>query len=211
MTQLSGLILIGISGAARSGKDTVANYLAETYATVYAEYFAGPLKKAASEAFAIPLHHFYQFEFKEAVNSYWNMSPRQIAQFVGTELFRAKIDSDFWIKRLHGVLTMELNRDGQDPEYEPGDVVLIPDVRFQNEYDWLVSNGGVLIQLYREGADGNVGISNHPSEAGFVYNPDLTYVIHNNGTIEDLGLKVEEALKFFNLNLTPLSFNVADF
>lgn len=218
MTQLSDLILIGISGAAGSGKDTIADYIAETYATVYAESFAGPLKRAASEAFGIPLHHFHEPAHKEVPNPYWNVSPRQIAQFVGTEMFRdvlwkllPEIQSNFWIKRLEGYLTGNLNRPGYDPEYEAGDVIIIPDVRFQNEYNWLVRNGGKLIQLYREGATGEVGIPNHPSEQGIVVDPFNTYTIHNNDTIEVLHEKVEHALEFFNLKLVPLSFDVFKF
>lgn len=165
----SGVSLIGITGHAGAGKDTVAEFLLATYANHYRYAFADPLKEAAAVAFGIPLQWFNSTSLKEVPHPNWNISPRKIAQFFGTELFRERIyqllpsiESDFWVQRM----IIRLNNQ-YVPEDEgtlgAGDTVVIPDVRFQNEYDWIISQGGIIIHLTRPGADGNIGIPGHAS------------------------------------------------
>ena len=197
----SGVKLIGLYGKARSGKDTVASFLTDTYKNHYQIAFADPLKVAASEAFGIPLDHFHQGEIKELTNPLWEVSPRQIAQFFGTEMFRETISklipnigSDFWIKRLAIRLNNEYVPEDQG-EYDSNDTMVISDVRFQNEYDWIIENGGSIIHLTRDGADGNIGIPNHASEQTInLHNKERTYVCDNNGTIADLHRNVANIL-----------------
>ena len=83
------LKLIGIHGHAGVGKDTVADYLGR-YQNVYKEAFADPLKRACAAAFGVPLEWFYDRELKEQ-KLFWGVTPRQTAQFVGTEMFRETI------------------------------------------------------------------------------------------------------------------------
>jgi hypothetical protein len=201
---LNSLKLIGIVGRAGAGKDTIADYLAEQFKNVYAEPFAGPLKAACAEAFGIDVEEFTDPDFKNEVSEYWGVTPRQIAQFVGTELFRDNVGrllqqyswisspGSFWVTRLAGRLTGALNEYKNHP-YTPGDVVIIPDTRFQNEYDWILRNGGTIIHVTRKGADGNVGIPNHASEAGisFIHTPEANFYVTNDGTFEDLYQQVE--------------------
>lgn len=201
MTKLSDLTLIGILGNAGTGKDTIGAYLQDTYLEVYGESFANELKGACCHAFGIPYDSFCIPELKNEVHPYWGVSPRQIAQFVGTELFRTRIhelvpvQQSFWIKRLQGKLTGELV-DFDEVAYEPGETVVISDVRFQNEYDWILNNGGYIIHLTRPGFTGNVGIANHPSEAGIsnVHTTERNFYIDNNGTLQELYYKVEDIM-----------------
>ncbi len=201
--------VIGISGSARSGKDSVCTYLYSTFTETHSEAFAGPLKEAAAFAFGIPHRDFNDPERKELINPYWGVSPRMIAQFVGTEMFRDTIDkllpndhNDFWVRRMFGKLS-GLQRHDLDGDYIDGDTVVIPDVRFQNEVDFVTDNGGIHIHLVREGATGNVGIENHPSEAlNFSLTGERTYVLSNNGTLEELYAKVHQ-LVLANFKLTP--------
>src|SRR6478736_9190435 len=101
--------LIGISGHSGTGKDTLAHYLNTRYQDVWNEAFAIPLKDACSLAFGIDENTFYLGDKKEVKHPFWGVSPREIAQFVGTELFRDHIwklipglenPEDFWVKRL---------------------------------------------------------------------------------------------------------------
>lgn len=190
---LSSLQLIGISGHAGVGKDTVAQYLAEKYQNVYGEAFADPLKRACAAAFGLPLEHFHDREIKEQ-ESIWGPSPRKIAQFVGTEMFRNGLnnlipfpDTSHWIR----LLEMRLTGLSAPPEgqgfYSPGDTVIIADVRFQDEADWIQQNGGVLLTLERRGCNGNVGIQGHASEAGFnSLRPERSWHVNNDSTLEAL-------------------------
>jgi len=194
--------LIGLLGKARAGKDTIATYINAHYSNAYTEYFAGPLKSAASTAFGIPDIHFYSSALKEVTDSYWNVSPRMIAQFMGTEMFRDTLSSlipdignNFWVRRLHGKLSGELLLDG-DGEYEDGDTVCVADLRFQNEYNWIISNGGIIIEVTREGADGSVGIANHPSENGItMVQQGVHFDVTNNSSFGDLYNQIDTILK----------------
>lgn len=208
------LQLIGIVGNAGTGKDSVASYLAKSYDQVYSEHWAGALKLACSVAFGIGIEEFQNQEAKETRNQFWGTTPRKIAQFVGTELFRNEMwklveqdQNDFWVRRMAGILDGILARDssGEVIDFAPEDVILIPDTRFQNEVDFLIENDGLIIYLKRPGYDGGVGIANHPSEQlNQLEFGGIAWLIENNGTEEELFLKVDKfvdattAIKFLS-------------
>ena len=151
--------LIGISGHAGSGKTTLAHLITDYYLKYKKFSFASSLKFATEEIFT--LGRFYQDD-KGAKDSYWKLSARELYQFIGTELFRETFGPDFWIKVLQRKLISIYD--------SPHDVlVVIDDVRFQEEADWIVNSGGSMIHLTREGVEGKVGILNHTSEAGIDY------------------------------------------
>lgn len=126
MTSNSPLI-IGINGIAGAGKDTIANMVAlsldrDNGFKVKTFAFADRLKKASAVVFGVPLDHFYDRIKKEEIIPFWNMSPRQMAQKMGTEACRVGIRDDIWFKALH----QEIMESGVD-------VAFITDVRFDNE------------------------------------------------------------------------------
>lgn len=192
--------LIGISGKAGSGKSTVGTYLETTYLNTYCEAFADPLKQACAAAFGIELEAFYDPERKEKIDSNWLVSPRKIAQFVGTEMFRelaGKLlsgeQTSFWVYRM-ALLTNGNIPTSAGAYYEDTDTIVIPDLRFQDEYDWILDNGGVVLRLSRNDLN-PVGIESHQSEQGFIAAPNTkTFVIDNNGTLEELYDLVDRAL-----------------
>ena len=206
-TQTVKCKLIGICGHARTGKDVVGKYLHDTRDNTYKLAFAYPLKQAAATMFGIPEDNFHDDDVKEVVDDFWGVSPRQIAQFFGTEMVRETVERlipgighNFWVSRMIHCLTGQ----GEQVEYDEDDVVIITDVRFQNEYDWIISQGGIIIHLTRPGAEGTVGIPGHASEAGLEFTaPDQTYLIVNNGTLEELYEEVERVITLSNLY--PLS------
>lgn len=195
--------LIGIHGHAGSGKDTAAMYLHNKYSSTYIEAFADPLKEACAKLFGVSEESFYDSEQKEKIQAPWNVSPRMIAQFVGTELVRDHMwklifgdSNDFWVRRLAYKLSNKLPDD--DCSYSAEDIVIIPDVRFQNEYDWIIEQGGIIIHLTRPGQDGTVGIPSHKSEAGIKFtSPEDTFLVENTGTIEELEQKVDRIYRDF--------------
>lgn len=201
----SGIQLIGIMGHAGAGKDTIAEHIENRYENVYTEPFASPLKRAACHAFGVPLNSFNDRNLKEINNPYWNISPRKIAQFMGTEMFRESIDKlmacggNFWVERHCGRLGGELllEEDNQDGEYVSGDVVLVPDVRFQNEYDYIIDNGGIVINVDRPGYVGSVGISGHASENLSnisAHAESRTWWIRNHWSINELHAAVDKVI-----------------
>lgn len=198
--------LIAITGKAGSGKDTIAKYLCEKYAKVYTEPFAKPLKLACAAAFGIPIEDFMDTETKELDNDAWGVSPRKIAQFVGTEMFRntlskliPEIGNEFWVARMAYLLQGHILTE-EGGQYDLSDTIVIPDLRFQNEYDMVCDWDGYVFHVIKEGI-GEVGIEGHVSEAGIVTNADNTWLINNNGTLEELYEEVERALTVFNIPL----------
>lgn len=66
-------------------------------------------------------------------------------------------------------------------------------MRFQNEYDFIIANNGIVIHLTRPGFSGNVGISNHASESGIAnfHTPEATFHVENNSTLPELYAKID--------------------
>lgn len=207
--------LIGIHGHAGTGKDTVSNYLHNTYEKVWGESFASPLKEACSHAFGIPIEHFNSQDLKESRSSFWSASPRQMAQYVGTEMFRNMTQNlvhtsgagNFWVDRLAGKLDGEIMLP-DDGEYEDGDTVVIADVRFENEIEFVLANYGLIIHLTRPHASGMVGIPGHSSEHELDLAAILTRVkkgeihaIANDGTLEYLYTQIDAVIHNSCLNL----------
>jgi len=160
-------MLIGISGKAGSGKDTLGKYLCDEYLCLH-YYFAKPLKEGAKIMFALTDD---QIANKEVPIEPWGLSPRKIWQLLGTEVGRG-IDPAIWIKNAE----MFIHK-------HPGRTVIITDVRFDNEAIFIRNRGGVVINIVREQQD--IIENRHSSEGGL--KPDnVDLYIHNNGSIEDM-------------------------
>ena len=160
-------MLIGISGKAQSGKDTLGKFLCERYRCLH-YYFAKPLKEGAKIMFALTDD---QIANKEVPIEPWGISPRTIYQRLGTEVGRG-IDVNIWVKNAEMFVKSVAGR-----------TVVITDVRFDNEALWIHNRGGVVINIERDQKD--IYENRHSSEGGL--SPDsIDLTIYNNGTIEDM-------------------------
>lgn len=118
---------------------------------------------------------------------------------------------DFWVRRMEGRILGDLCIPEQDGEYETGDTIVISDVRFQNEYDWIVANGGCMIHIVRPGVNGSVGIPGHKSEGTIIRNaPEITFTLDNNGTIEELFTKTDSIMTLITSHQERLKQNLID-
>lgn len=117
-------VLIGLTGAAHSGKDTVANWFV-TNRGFKAVSFAGPLKRTISELFDIPLCDLHNPSKKEQVDERWKKSPRELMQWLGTDVIRNQVDEEFFVKQMGWRLEKMVIEEGTD--------VVVTDVRFNNE------------------------------------------------------------------------------
>ena len=160
-------MVIGISGKAGSGKDTLGKYLCEEYRCLH-YYFAKPLKEGAKIMFNLSEA---QIKNKEVPIEPWGISPRKIWQLLGTEVGRG-IDPAIWIKNAE----MFIHK-------HPGRTVIITDVRFDNEAIFIRNRGGIVINIIREQQD--IIENRHSSEGGLSPN-NIDLTIRNNGSIEDL-------------------------
>lgn len=197
----SNINLIGISGRAGSGKDTVAEWIYDHYQNAWTIAFADALKESAAVLFGVVEDNFHDQDLKNNLDPFWQVTNRQLLQFFGTEMVREtftklvpEVGKDFWIWRL----CKELNLVGLDP----GDTFIIPDVRFQNEYDWIIQNNGIVIHLTRPGDSDIVGLANHASESGFNFTePRRTYHVNNNKTLTELFFSIEDVLNKADTNV----------
>lgn len=167
-------LLIGITGKAGSGKDTVADWLWERHGFLKLA-FADPLKLAAEAIFGLPRGMFHDRGKKEAVNPYWGKSPRELLQLLGTEATKPVFGEDVWLKRWLISYSM----------FKDTDPVVVPDVRFDLEAEYIRTIGGVILHLDRDAAGLSGSTSKHASERG-VTPMAGDYGINNNGSLEDL-------------------------
>lgn len=176
-------IIIGLSGYAGSGKDTVRFMLQEVGFNGVA--FADTIRAMLRELLVsnrISDSYINTREFKEAIIPELGVSYRQLAQTLGTEWGRS-IHPDFWIKLVANYIH-DIIDTGITPHF------CISDVRFPNEAHWIKDHGGVIWRIERPDA---VPVRAHASESEiYHFTPDT--VIDNSGSLTDLRVAVAEAL-----------------
>lgn len=176
-------MLIGLTGRAGCGKDTVADILVATFR--YHKYsMAKPLKDVA-EVFGFTKDQLYKN--KEVVDEFWDITPRSFLQMVGTDLFRTHWRSDVWIK---------LAKKKIQPLLDAGRSVVIPDIRFDDEALFVIEMGGVVIQIDRLGQMLTGTEASHSSESGVSDNL-IRHVINNTGSLHELETKVSNFGLYF--------------
>jgi len=163
--------IIGLSGKARSGKDTAAGML-KTAFNAKTVAFADPIRDAMRVLFDFNEEHF-NGSLKEVVVPWIGKSPRQLMQTLGTEWGRNIVNNDIW--RILAARKIEQITDSFDH-------AVVTDVRFENEAEMIRSMGGRVWHIVR---DNIPTVSAHASERGIdVHAGDV--IIYNNGTMEDL-------------------------
>ena len=133
--------LVGLMGKKGHGKNALAEAIRERSADRAVELaFAGPLKSAAGMIFHLNTRQLHG-DMKEEEDPRWGKTPREIMQLFGTEVGRA-IDPDVWIKSARIAVEAVWKRD-------PKVIVVITDVRFQNEAEFVRGLRGLLVRVHR--------------------------------------------------------------
>jgi hypothetical protein len=194
--EYNGVVLLGISGKARSGKDTLSNYLLKEFIRfgLVKVAFADELKRRLMEDFDLSWEQMYG-SLKEIEDERyrkpgppqgcaveyddgrglppWYWTPREIMQFIGTDCYR-KIDDDFWVKQLFKTLSKRGVKS-----------VVISDCRFVSEVEAVLNRGGYHIRIYRDSAGAAQGAT-HASETALDDYDKIDFKVYNNGTLDDL-------------------------
>jgi hypothetical protein len=203
-------MIVGISGKAQSGKDTVSKMIVYTiwyynysqrlqpfslehYNNTYEKFgdvidftcwyktsFANKLKQCLSNILNVSISKFEDNEFKKSEVEWLGITVRELLQKFGTAI-RNEVSDDFWVKAC-------LNNLEKDDDY------LITDVRFKSEAKGIKDLEGIIVRVNREGA----GAGNHISEID-LDDYSFDYVINNDGSMEDLLLKVKEFCTTYKL------------
>lgn len=207
------ITVIGLTGKARSGKDTAAEAIrdrlneyndtvaefTEVYVVGY-EAFAAPLKSMVAMLLDFfgkgsimapaELYPYIDGDKKEEEIEGIGASPRKLMQTLGTNWGRDLINKDLWLNCLRE--RVNAYNDLVEHGYK-GAVVVIPDCRFDNEAELIRELGGKVVQIVRDEAPEKVGEEGHASEAGVSpHLVDLT--VANNGTVEEFQAALIEAL-----------------
>ncbi len=166
--------LIGLIGRARSGKDTVAGYLARRHMFAHIA-FADPMKQMLETAFG----DLFRDGDREKPIDWLGKSPRQLMQTLGTEWGRNQVHPELWV-----LLTEQKVKHFVELDMP----LVISDVRFHNEADMILNHGGELWHIVRPDF---FPVGGHVSEmADWEAYPRKK--ILNAGSLEELYLKVEE-------------------
>lgn len=175
-------MIVGVGGIARSGKTTVANMLVDR--GFVAINFTDPMVEMLCiidplvefddgdiYSFSYATDHFGYDDCKDLSSNY-----RELLQRTGTEWGREKMGEDFWVDQ---AVDLWRNR-----VYSVDAV--FPQIRYPNEAQAVKTAGGVNLLVERPGVE---PVNSHSSEMS-LDEIDWDYVIVNDGTLDDLRLKV---------------------
>jgi hypothetical protein len=188
-------MIIGIAGQHSNGKGIVATYLTDKLNKLYriAWYhvgFADNVKRIFCETFKVNREFIEEWKRKDESPPGFQMSVRQGLIFIG-DGFR-KIQSNIWIDLLLKNNTKNL---------------IISDVRYVNEFNYIRNNAGITMLLWRPNHENDLPngseqqvmqfvnmLKNVPD--GLIKNKDIPFdvCIKNEGTINDLYEKINNII-----------------
>lgn len=175
------MILIGISGKKRFGKDAACAIMQKVIkGSTFRIGFADAIKAEVAKEFNTSVRAIDLDKAKF----------RPILQQWGT-LKREMVHSDYWIWKVRDSLLAQ----------PPGLVAaIVPDVRRENEAQWIEDLGGFLVRVERPMS--GTGIDDHITETALDFY-DFKFTLSNNGTLDDFVQPVREFLKEVKKQLTP--------
>jgi len=174
-------MIIGFAGYAQSGKDTAVRE--------YSKLLNLPCGKLA---FANKLKQ----DLTPLVKIADQYSPHHVGSPEFKEIFRPlMVEYSKFLKVLTGnerIWTLRLKSEIDKSEAENA-ITFISDVRYSFEVDYIYSRGGIVIRIFRD----FYGPRNEEERMSFAeiekLYPNIP-VIYNNGTEEELGLKIKDLL-----------------
>ncbi len=182
--------IICLGGKIGSGKDTTAGILVREYGFKQLS-FASKLKDITALAFGwdrdmLEGNTNESRTWREEVDSTWNITPRDALRKVGYEMFRQNICDDFWIR----IMQQQIDKIDKDQD------IVISDVRFENEMEFVKSINGVLVYIENNTIQNTILQGTiHPSDAGITKLIELSdHTLDNIGTISDLKKTIDTLL-----------------
>lgn len=167
--------IIGLTGPAGAGKDLAASMVPGGHRIA----FADPLYQGLSVMLGVPEGVLRDRSGKEMPLVDFGASPRQLLQTLGTEWGRRLVCQDVWLR-------VAFWRWEQAAAAGHG-VIVVPDVRFENEARQIRSEGGEVWLIHRPGVQ---PVAAHESEAGLPLRL-IDRLVVNDGTVDQLRERVE--------------------
>ena len=200
-------MLIGIVGLIGSGKDTVAQHLADKHG-FRKDSFAKSLKDAVAAMFNWDREMLEgstkeSREWRERPDTFWSkqfgkdVTPRWVLQYFGTEVMRGQMYDAIWVDSCLG-------------RYD-GKPTVISDTRFPNEVDQIRAHGGKVIRVkkgddpdwFTNYVEGNVVPKDVHSSEYVWARSEFDIIIENNGSLQDLYAKVDGLIVSNKISNTP--------
>lgn len=171
--------IIGLTGNMGCGKTTVCN--------IITDFSRIPVIKTK---FAKPLYDMQEMLYNSISSVYTRpytfVKDRKLLQFLGTDWGREVLGPDIWVNLWKNRLEeVELSMEEMNISNY---IVLVDDVRFDNEAVAVTERNGIVLSINRTKEKNVVGaeLTRHKSENGIDFKY-VDYVVDNNGTIDDLG------------------------
>jgi hypothetical protein len=183
-------IVVALGHRAKHGKDTSANAILAARNDKYSIEkiaFADALRQEVDAKFVECGNWLGVFMFAkkmgapdwvvydpngEVTEQYPYGKQRTLLQWWGSEYRRAQ-DSYYWVKALQ-----------RKVRQSTAQVVLVTDMRFQNEFSWVKSQSGITVKVEREGFDN--GVNDHPSEHELDNTEFDAVITHGEGQVDHL-------------------------
>lgn len=148
-----------------------------------------PFRLAAQAIFGITQAEAWSPSLLECENQYWNMTPNQMINYLQDHAFSEFSNyNELRSKRLISLPSRVI------PTHGKNDIVIIKDVRFENEADFIRCHNGIIWHIKRDKA---LKVISHSSEKGIkIKKGDI--VINNNCSLEDLELAVKKEWEKFS-------------
>lgn len=179
-------MIIGLSGYAQTGKDTVAEHLISKY-NYKRVAFADPIREALYRLDPI----LTDFPGLSGVSLAWivdkggweslkqnSQEARRLLQRFGTEVGRDMFGPDFWVNQ--GMSNVS-----------KFDKKVFTDVRFPNEYRAIKAREGIILRIIKPGTG---AVNPHASETA-LDNFSFDATIINDGSKQDLYNKIDKVIK----------------
>lgn len=191
--------LIGLCGAARSGKDTVANILVEKHGftkrafaqPIYDMLQAGlGIHLIGKEGFpetctdSLPYRIYVDDDNKQEVIKPFDVSLRNLAQTLGTEWGRHIINENLWVQ----LADAWYSQHRQSP-------IVFADVQFGNEAQFIIDHGGYIVEVVRHQED-YAAFRTHASETP-ILNDYIDTHINNSYDLCQLPSTVANMLRLY--------------
>jgi hypothetical protein len=192
---------VAICGRANTGKNSTAKLIASLLCDEKAEYkmmaFADPMKRAVMQMYPWAdrecLYGLSKFRANPIPNTFDRdgnpLTYRQLLIDIGSRA--RENDPDHWVK----VFDYNVKKLSPFAEKHLVDrkLLIVPDLRFRNEFDYLREKGFFIIKLFR---DTDVVIdSATETNQDLIKLSEFDYVLDNNGTLDDLKKHTKEIVK----------------
>lgn len=180
------ITLLGLAGRKGTGKDTAAYHL------VLAHGFrqialADPIRDGLRAMLGLSSDELLDRSIKETAIDWLGVSPRHLMQTLGTEWGRNNVARDVWLR----VATRRLEAIANSRQGTPARIV-VSDIRFDDEADWIRSHGGRVIHIRRPMACSQH--DQHASEAGVTIGLG-DHIVRNISTIERLHERLDTLIE----------------